>query len=82
MTHMQSNISMSECFKTLKELCNKETVYVDDIPAPLKADFDSFIVGKTLSSQEGKVITHDIKEYYNKVYYGSGINYPIIFNKL
>lgn len=77
-----SDLSFNEFLITLKDLLNKEIVYVDEIPKCLQKDFSEFIIGKTLSvGLDNRTITYDYTKYYNKIINSKGINYPIKFKK-
>ena len=47
---------ISDSLGSLQELSNKETISLDDVPKQLKSDLQSFIVGETLTMQDGKII--------------------------
>ncbi len=72
-----ANITLTQCIETLKSLCDKEIVYVDEVPEILQEDFNNFIIGKTLSlSENNRSVTYDIKAYYKKIM-TQGTTYPI-----
>lgn len=47
---------ISETLGTLQELPKKATIFLDDLPKQFKPDLQKFIVGETLSMQNGKVV--------------------------
>ena len=72
-----AGMSFQECLDKIKNLARQENCFIDDIPKILKEDFDNFIVGHTLSTLNGREITHDMKAYYDKIYSKKGIDYPV-----
>ena len=77
-----ANSSLTECLDLLKELATRQgSVYMDEVPEPLKDDFFDFIKGHTLSDNgEGRAIIYDMSMYYDKVM-SKGIDYPIKWEK-
>ncbi|MBK8737620.1 MAG: hypothetical protein IPL98_17605 [Saprospiraceae bacterium] len=73
---IKSNISLNECYDTLKNLSNQSCSFLHEIPDAIKKDYDTFIIGKTLSSVEDRIITYDVKDYIKKIM-SKGFDYPI-----
>lgn len=71
--------TFKEATERLNQLASKSFAYVDEIPFAFKRDFQHFIVGKGLSTHMGRVVTYDLKEYYNKICYGEGLPYRVLF---
>ena len=47
---------ISQTLSSLEDLLRKERIFLDDVPSQLKADLQRFIIGETLTMQEGKVV--------------------------
>lgn len=55
-TIMRELTIISDSMRSLQELLDKETIFLDDVPKQLKADLQNFIIGETLSMQHGKIV--------------------------
>jgi hypothetical protein len=53
---MDGLIIISESLGSLQNLSKKEAIFLDDVPRQLKADLQNFIVGETLTMQDGKIV--------------------------
>jgi hypothetical protein len=53
---MDGLTTISESLESLQDLSKKKTVFLDDVPKQLKADLQKFIVGETLTMQDGKIV--------------------------
>lgn len=73
---IKANISPTQCLKILRELSKKDHCFIDEIADFLQEDFDNFIIGKTLSSIDNRIITYDIGDYIKKIL-NKGFDYPI-----
>lgn len=47
---------ISNTLGSLPDLLNKETIFLDDVPSLLRLDLQNFIVGRTLTMREGKIV--------------------------
>lgn len=72
-------LGIHECLDKLKAIAAAPVSYTDEIPDVLKQDFRSFILGKGLSTHDGREITYDMKAYIDKIIY-KGISYRIEWN--
>ena len=72
-------LGIHECLDKLKQITDAPKSYIDEIPEVLKKDFMAFIAGKTISVQDGRSITYDMKAYIDKIIY-KGISYRIEWN--
>lgn len=73
---IKSKLSLNECYETLKKLSKQSCCFLDEIPDAIKKDYDTFIIGKTLSSVEDRIITYDVKDYIKKIM-SKGFDYRI-----
>jgi hypothetical protein len=55
-TDMDGLTIISESLESLQDLLKRETIFLDDVPKQLKADLQKFIVGETLTMQNGKIV--------------------------
>jgi len=73
---------VSESIGSLYKLSKKTPIFLDDVQKEFRADLQSFIVGKTLTMREGKIVIGN--NLYNKWLekIGSkGFDYEIDFKK-
>jgi hypothetical protein len=47
---------ISKSLGSLQELPNKGIIFLDDLPRQFRPDLQKFIVGETLSMQNGKIV--------------------------
>lgn len=47
---------ISESIRSLQQLSDKKKIFLDDIQQSFRADLQKYIVGETLSMQDGKLI--------------------------
>lgn len=62
-----ANITLSECLHQLALLCKKDECFVDKVPEVLQEDFNTFLIGHTLSLKENRSVTYDMRAYYKKI---------------
>lgn len=72
-----SNLTLIECVEAVRALTLQPVVYIDQIPDVLQEDFNTFIIGHTISVDGDRRITYDIKQYYDKLMNRKGIDYPV-----
>ena len=74
-----TNLTLEKLLDIVKNLSLHSYCKKSDIPEVLKEDFNTFISGKALSIIDNEEVTYDMKLYYNKLYYGKGIDYKVKF---
>lgn len=73
---------ISESIGSLYKLSNKKTILLDDVQMEFRADLQSFIVGETLTMQDGKiVIGNNLYNEWLKKIGTKGFDYEIDFKK-
>jgi hypothetical protein len=66
----------------LRQLAQKATIFLDDVPPKFRPDLQSFIVGETLTSREGKiVIGNNLYKKWLKKIRMKGFDYEIDFKR-
>lgn len=56
---------ISESIAALRQLAQKEIIFFDDVPEKFRPDLHNFIVGKTLTMKDGKiVIGHNLYRWW------------------
>jgi len=60
---------ISDSFGALEDLSKKEIIFLDDLPKQFKPDLQNYIVGATLSIQQGKLVIGNnlYKQWLNKI---------------
>lgn len=73
---------LSESIGSLYKLANKTPIFLDDIQEEFRDDLQSFIVGKTLTMQDGKiVIGNNLYNRWLEKIRKKGFGYKIDFEK-
>ena len=73
-----NELHLSERIAALKQLAQKETIFFDDVPEKFRPDLHNFIVGRTLTMQEGKiVIGHNLYKWWLRKLNTKGFDYEI-----
>ena len=71
-----------QSFDSLRELTKKRHIFFDDVNEKFRADLLSFIVGETLSIQDGKpVIGNNLYKRWLMKLKTKGFDYEIDFKK-
>jgi hypothetical protein len=74
-----TNWNLSDALATVRRLCTQGYVTLDEVPAPLRQDLQTFMVGKTMTTVGGKDLIHkaDFYFWYNKIFYTTGLDYQV-----
>ena len=73
---------ISESIGSLYKLANKTPILLDDVQREFRADLQKFIVGETLTMQDGKiVIGNNLYNKWLKKIGTKGFDYEIDFKK-
>jgi hypothetical protein len=72
--------TLADCLQEVAVLASKNECFIDEVPEILKDDFNNFIMGHTLTSKENRLITYDMKMYFEKII-NKGFDYPIRWMK-
>lgn len=73
---------IAESFTELRQLTQKSTVFLEDVPLRFRPDLHNFIIGETLTSRDGKVVVGNnlYKKWLHKVW-KKGFDYEIDFKR-
>jgi hypothetical protein len=73
---------ISESLGALRQLAQKATVFLEDVPQKFRLDLQTFIVGETLTMRDGKiVIGNNLYKKWLKKLRLRGFDYEIDFKR-